>query len=166
MPHALTKLLLEDHRSVEKRSCKWRDNNERPKYQNVRVSFSSSLLSACSPTLVHIHFANRIARASLAAERRGQRAKDKTEGGRTCANRAALRSTLSHLSCFRGFLLRCGLLSLGCSLVSSHPCLSHQLIYLLLNSWRQLSSRDFVAFVHSEARQPRCRADKSAGGCR
>src|SRR4029453_18813584 len=45
MRRALTKLLLEDHRSVEKRSCKRRDNNERPKYQNVRVSFSSAALS-------------------------------------------------------------------------------------------------------------------------
>jgi hypothetical protein len=41
MPRALTQLLPEDHRSIEKRSCKRRDNNERPKYQNVRVSFSS-----------------------------------------------------------------------------------------------------------------------------
>src|SRR6266566_804902 len=36
------KLLPEDHPSIEKRSCKRRDNNERPKYQNVRVSFSSA----------------------------------------------------------------------------------------------------------------------------
>jgi hypothetical protein len=41
MRRALTKLLPEDHPSIEKRSCKRRDNNERPKYQNVRVSFSS-----------------------------------------------------------------------------------------------------------------------------
>jgi hypothetical protein len=42
MSRALTKLLPEDHPSIEKRSCKRRDNNERPKYQNVRVSFSSA----------------------------------------------------------------------------------------------------------------------------
>jgi hypothetical protein len=41
MPRALAQLLPEDHPSIEKRSCKRRDNNERPKYQNVRVSFSS-----------------------------------------------------------------------------------------------------------------------------
>jgi hypothetical protein len=41
MRRALTKLLPEDHPSIEKRSSKRRDNNERPKYQNVRLSFSS-----------------------------------------------------------------------------------------------------------------------------
>jgi hypothetical protein len=45
MRRALTKLLPEDHPSIEKRSCKRRDNNERPKYQNVRVSFSSAAFS-------------------------------------------------------------------------------------------------------------------------
>jgi len=35
-------LLPDDHRSVEKRCCKRRDNNERPNNQNVRVSFSSA----------------------------------------------------------------------------------------------------------------------------
>src|SRR6266566_2783452 len=45
MRHALTQLLPEDHRSIEKRSCKRRDNNERPEYQNVRVSFSSAAFS-------------------------------------------------------------------------------------------------------------------------
>src|SRR4029453_17818117 len=166
MRRALTKLLLEDHRSVEKRSCKRRDNNERPKYQNVRVSFSSGLRSACSPTLIHIHFAHRIAPPSLAAKSRCQRAQDKTWGGRACANRTALGSALSHLPCLRGFLLRCGLLGLRCGLVGTPTCLRRELIYLLLNGWRQLGSRDFVTVVHSEARQPRCRADKSTGGCR
>src|SRR6266480_7426685 len=115
MRRALTKPLLEDHPSVEKRSCKRRDNNERPKYQNVRVSFSSNL-SACAPTLIHIHLANRIARASLAAESRCQGAQDKTYSGCACANRTALGSALSHFSCVRGFLLWCGLLSLSCGL--------------------------------------------------
>jgi hypothetical protein len=41
MRRALTKPLLEGHQSIEKRSCKRRDNNVRLKYQNVRVSFSS-----------------------------------------------------------------------------------------------------------------------------
>src|SRR6266496_2353991 len=45
MRRALTKLLPEDHPSIEKRSCKRRDSNERPKYQNVRVSFSSAAFS-------------------------------------------------------------------------------------------------------------------------
>jgi hypothetical protein len=45
MRRTLTKLLSEDHPLIEKRSCKRRDNNERPKYQNVRVSFSSAALS-------------------------------------------------------------------------------------------------------------------------
>src|SRR4030095_8509776 len=40
MPRALTQLLPEDHRSIEKRSCKRRDSNERPIYQNVSFSFS------------------------------------------------------------------------------------------------------------------------------
>jgi hypothetical protein len=42
MRRALTKLLPEDHQSFGTRSYKRRDNNERPKYQNVHVSFSSS----------------------------------------------------------------------------------------------------------------------------
>jgi hypothetical protein len=40
MPRALTQLPREDHRLIEKRSCKRRDNNEPPNYQNV--SFSPS----------------------------------------------------------------------------------------------------------------------------
>src|SRR6266487_487425 len=44
MRRALTQLLPEDHRSIEKRSYKRRDSNERPNYQNV----SFSLLSAAS----------------------------------------------------------------------------------------------------------------------
>src|SRR5262245_10617524 len=42
MPHALTGLLPEDHRSVEKQSCKRQDNNGRPKYQNVCIAFWSA----------------------------------------------------------------------------------------------------------------------------
>src|SRR5918996_4529787 len=42
MRRALAKLLPEDHRSVEKQSCKRRDNNGRPKYQNVCLSFWSA----------------------------------------------------------------------------------------------------------------------------
>src|SRR6266498_5518495 len=42
MRHALTQLLPEDHRSIEKRSCKRRDSNERPNYQNVSLSLSSA----------------------------------------------------------------------------------------------------------------------------
>src|SRR6266571_49323 len=42
MRRALTQLLPEDHRSIEKRSCKRRDSNERPNYQNVSFSLSSS----------------------------------------------------------------------------------------------------------------------------
>lgn len=45
MRRTLTKLLSEDHPLIEKRSCKRRGNSERPKYQNVRVSFSSAGLS-------------------------------------------------------------------------------------------------------------------------
>jgi hypothetical protein len=45
MRRTLTKLLSEDHPLIEKRSCKRRDNNERPRYQNVCVSFSSAALS-------------------------------------------------------------------------------------------------------------------------
>jgi hypothetical protein len=45
MRRTLTKLLSEDHPLIEKRSCKQRGNNDRPKYQNVRVSFSSAALS-------------------------------------------------------------------------------------------------------------------------
>src|SRR6188472_1738245 len=41
MRHALAKLLPEDHRSVEKPSCIRQDNNGRPKYQNVCISFWS-----------------------------------------------------------------------------------------------------------------------------
>jgi hypothetical protein len=41
MRGALTKLLPEDHQSFAKRSCKSSNNNERPKYQNMRVLFSS-----------------------------------------------------------------------------------------------------------------------------
>jgi hypothetical protein len=44
MRRALTQLLREDHRSIETRSCKRRDNNELPTYRNV----SFSLLSAAS----------------------------------------------------------------------------------------------------------------------
>src|SRR4030095_5959745 len=44
MSRALTKLLPEDHPSIEKRSCKRRDNNERPKYQNVRFALSRQVL--------------------------------------------------------------------------------------------------------------------------
>ena len=42
MPRALITLLPEDHRSVEKQSCKRQDNNGRPKYQNVCISFWSA----------------------------------------------------------------------------------------------------------------------------
>src|SRR6266480_5401663 len=42
MRRALTELLPEDHRSIEKRSCKRRDSNERPNYQNVSFSLSSA----------------------------------------------------------------------------------------------------------------------------
>jgi hypothetical protein len=42
MRRGLTKQLLEDRLSVEKRSCKRRDSNERLEYQKVRVSFSSA----------------------------------------------------------------------------------------------------------------------------
>src|SRR6266566_5186639 len=42
MRRALTQLLPEDHRSIEKRSCKRRDSNERPNYQNVSFSLSSA----------------------------------------------------------------------------------------------------------------------------
>src|SRR4029453_5625011 len=42
MRRALVKLLPEDHRSVEKQSCKRQDNNGRPKYQNVCISFCSA----------------------------------------------------------------------------------------------------------------------------
>jgi hypothetical protein len=45
MRRVLTKLLPEDHPSIEKRTCKQRDNNERPKYQSVRVSFLSAAFS-------------------------------------------------------------------------------------------------------------------------
>src|SRR6266513_880810 len=41
MRRALTRLLLEDHRSIAKRSCKRRDSNEQLNYQNVRFSLSS-----------------------------------------------------------------------------------------------------------------------------
>src|ERR671919_290562 len=42
MRRALAKLLPEDRRSVEKQSCKRQDNNGRPKYQNVCISFWSA----------------------------------------------------------------------------------------------------------------------------
>jgi hypothetical protein len=42
MLRALAELPPGDHRSIEKRICKRRANNERPKYQTVRVSFSSA----------------------------------------------------------------------------------------------------------------------------
>src|SRR4029453_837633 len=42
MRRALAKLLPEDHRSVEKQNCKRQDNNGRPKYQNVCISFCSA----------------------------------------------------------------------------------------------------------------------------
>ena len=42
MRRTLVKLLPEDHRSVEKQSCKRQDNNGRPKYQNVCISFWSA----------------------------------------------------------------------------------------------------------------------------
>jgi|SRR5919106_3014735 hypothetical protein len=48
MRRALTKLLPEDHQSLETRSCKRRNNNERPSYQNVRGSFSSAAFFFCS----------------------------------------------------------------------------------------------------------------------
>jgi hypothetical protein len=41
MLRALTKLLPEDRPSTEKRRRKRRDNNERPKYQNVHVSLQA-----------------------------------------------------------------------------------------------------------------------------
>src|SRR6266480_4810921 len=42
MRRASTKLLPEDRRSIEQRSCKRRDSNERPNYQNVSFSLSSA----------------------------------------------------------------------------------------------------------------------------
>src|SRR4030095_14761341 len=42
MPRALTQLLPEDHRLIEKRSCKRRDSNEPPNYRNVSFSLSSA----------------------------------------------------------------------------------------------------------------------------
>jgi hypothetical protein len=44
MRRVLRKLLPEDHQSLETRSYKRRNNNERPSYQNVRVSFSSAAI--------------------------------------------------------------------------------------------------------------------------
>src|SRR4029453_10324332 len=166
MPHGLTKLPLEDHRWGEKRSCKRPDNKERPKYQNVRVSFSSSLLSARDVTLVHIYFATPITLASLTAQSRCQCAQDQTKRRRACPDCTALGRALCHLPCLCSSLLRRGLLSLGCGLVGTLPCLCRQLFYRLLNGGRQLSSRDSVTVAHSEVGQPRRRADKSAGSCR
>jgi len=40
MRRALTQLLPKDHRLIEQRRCKRWDNNEPPKYQNGRISFS------------------------------------------------------------------------------------------------------------------------------
>jgi hypothetical protein len=54
MRRALTKQLLEDHPSIEKRSRKRRDNNERPKYQNVCVSSSSGLIRFLHLAAPHI----------------------------------------------------------------------------------------------------------------
>jgi hypothetical protein len=45
MRSALTKLLPEDRQSFAKRSCKSSNNNERQRYQSVRVS--SSLAAFC-----------------------------------------------------------------------------------------------------------------------
>jgi hypothetical protein len=45
MRRVLTRLLPEDRPSIEKRNCKQRDNNERPKYQSVCVSFLSAAFS-------------------------------------------------------------------------------------------------------------------------
>src|SRR5206468_3588942 len=45
MRRALTKLLSEDHRSIEKRRRKRRDSNERPNYQNVSFLLSSAVCS-------------------------------------------------------------------------------------------------------------------------
>jgi hypothetical protein len=45
MRRVLTRLLPEDRPSIEKRNCKQRDNNERPKYQSVCVSFLSAALA-------------------------------------------------------------------------------------------------------------------------
>jgi hypothetical protein len=45
MRRVLTKLLPEDHPSIEKRNYKQRNNNERPKYQSVRVSSLSAAFS-------------------------------------------------------------------------------------------------------------------------
>ena len=42
MRRTLVKLLPEDHRSVEKQSCIRQDNNGRPKYRNVCISFWSA----------------------------------------------------------------------------------------------------------------------------
>jgi hypothetical protein len=42
MRGALKKLLPGDHQSFAKRSCKSRNNNDRPKHQNMRVLFSSA----------------------------------------------------------------------------------------------------------------------------
>src|SRR5207247_9576391 len=123
-------------------------------------------LRASGATLFHLHFANRILPASPAAESGCQRAQDQTESRGACADGTALDSTLPHLPRLRGFLLRCDLLSLGYGLVDVQPGLRRQLIYLLLNGCRQLSSRDSVTVARSKTSQPRCRADKSTGGCR
>src|SRR5437870_11840655 len=45
MRRALTQLLPEDHRSIEKRRRKRRDSNERPNYQNVSFLLSSAVCS-------------------------------------------------------------------------------------------------------------------------
>src|SRR6266566_3496385 len=57
MRRALTQLLPEDHRSIEKRSCKRRDSNERPNYQNVSFSLSSaaSFFDWSQPDCLSLH---------------------------------------------------------------------------------------------------------------
>ena len=57
------------------------------------------------------------------------------------------------LPCLGGFLLRCGLLGLRCGLIGTHICLPRELIYLLLNGWRQLGSRDLsLLFIEKLAK--------------
>src|SRR2546426_969327 len=55
---ALVQLLPVDHRSIEKRSNKRRDSNERPNYRNVSFSLSSvtsfSDLSQCHWLSLHV----------------------------------------------------------------------------------------------------------------
>src|SRR5438132_4837576 len=119
MRRALTQLLPGDHRSIEKRSCKRRDSNERPNYQNVSFSLSSaasffdwpqsrcfSLLRLVFPFLT-LFYGNDGTKFPKKAERRLSLSSNSTARRTNAENRGISANTNGHDCNTNNDLLKC-----------------------------------------------------------